>query len=131
MTTAANPVGVALTLSEPREARETRAAVRALAATFIRNTIRLDDVELMTSEAITNALVHGSGVVDVHVHASQDLLRVEVWDQGPNYEPDSAERIDFGRGLMVIKAMSTWCRLDISPRATCLAFEVALKESCT
>lgn len=130
VTAVVDTVGVTLSLSEPKEARAARAAVRALAAKVSSCRITLDDVELMASEAITNALIHGSGVVDVVVSIDRRALRVEVWDQGPApRDPADGARSDFGRGLTLIDALSTrWLRTE-QPGVTCLYFEVDLESS--
>ena len=38
--------------------------------------------ELMVSELVTNAIVHGQGDVDVTVALTGDMIRMEVIDQG-------------------------------------------------
>lgn len=73
-----------------------------------------DSAELLTSEVVTNALVHGDSDVDVCLRMYPDHLRVEVRDSdshpamlmdlGP--EEGSAEG---GRGILIVSALaSSW-----------------------
>ena len=56
---------------------------------------RIDDLRLLTSEIVTNALRHaGMDAGDslmVAVDISPNLVRVEVADQGPGFDPDDLE----------------------------------------
>lgn len=63
----------------------------------------------MTSELVTNALVHGEGDVSIGMDAGSTLLRVEVADASTSRPSravpgDDAER---GRGLLIIEALSS------------------------
>ena len=70
-----------------------------------------DEVLLLTSELVTNAIVHARCEVQLTLVPVGEHLRVEVADSGPGAlqfkEPDH-EDIN-GRGLMLVEAMSrTW-----------------------
>lgn len=47
---------------------------------------------LLTSEIVTNAVLHGSGEVTLSLRRQADLLRVEVGDEGERMPPDVARR---------------------------------------
>ncbi|TDD83439.1 ATP-binding protein [Actinomadura darangshiensis] len=105
--------------------RRARRLVRERAAKVVVDGTLLDDVELMTSEAIANALLHGSGLIEVVVATDGRRLRVEVGDDGPaQADPHGRPRLDHGRGLTVIDALATEWGLDQSPRRTRLWFVV-------
>ena len=56
-----------------------------------------DDVELIVSELVTNAVVHGSGRITLTLELVQDGVRVAVSDQGPG-EPTLRRSGPDGRG---------------------------------
>jgi anti-sigma regulatory factor (Ser/Thr protein kinase) len=119
--------------------RAVRRAVRDRAAAVIGDPAVLDDIELMTSEAIANAVLHGSGPIEVAVAAGAHRLLVEVRDAGPARSasppsgaeapmpcrPDPDRRgIDHGRGLAVIDALAAEWALERSADGTRLWFVV-------
>jgi anti-sigma regulatory factor (Ser/Thr protein kinase) len=67
--------------------------------------------ELAVSELVTNAIVHGSGPIEVSVSLQGDLVHMEVADQGPGAEasPDSLPAGATGMGgwgLKIIEGLS-------------------------
>ncbi|MFA1549221.1 ATP-binding protein [Actinomadura chokoriensis] len=113
------------------DGRRARRIVRELAAKVLPDEGLLDDVELMTAEAVANAVLHGSGLVTVTVETDGRALRVEVADDGPAHagpadaDPHGRRRLDHGRGLTVIDALAGEWRLAQSPGRTRLWFTVA------
>jgi len=90
------------------------------ARSFVRETLfrwgetsAVDDVLLVTSELFTNAILHGSGQIDVYVTLDQEALRIAVVDDGRR-TPDRWPRrtpatTPGGRGLHIVDALaSTW-----------------------
>lgn len=67
-----------------------------------------DTVALLVSEVATNALVHGSGDVQVRVTTHDHVLRVEVADDSPRMpEPRAAGPFEEGgRGLSLVQQLS-------------------------
>ncbi len=69
----------------------------------------VDTVELLTSEVVTNALVHARSAPELRVEVRSDAVRVEVCDtsetepvlQQPG--PDSAS----GRGMAIVEQLAT------------------------
>lgn len=73
--------------------------------------------ELAVSELVTNAIVHGEGVIDVRVSALGDRLRLEVADEGAAVPRagDSTQAIEGfgGWGLHLIDSLSdAWGSAD-------------------
>jgi len=88
------------------------------ARAFVRETLlrwpetgRLGDAMLVTSELFTNAVLHGSGSVDVYVTLSPTSLRIAVVDDGERTatmrpEPVPATALT-GRGLGIVDALAS------------------------
>jgi len=119
--------------------RAVRRAVRDRAAAVIDDPAVLDDIELMASEAIANAVLHGSAPIEVAVAAGPGRVLVEVRDGGPAAPPSRVEGpdvpmprrpdpdrrgIDHGRGLAVIDALAAEWALERSAGGTRLWFAV-------
>ena len=75
---------------------------------------RLEDLRLLTSEIVTNALRHAGlkagDSIALAVEASADRVRVEVADPGPGFDPNllaepMAERVG-GWGLFLVKKLA-------------------------
>lgn len=95
----------------------------------------LDDMELLVTEVVTNALVHADTDVDVRLRGYPDHIRVEVRDSNPsppiimaNLGPgDTGDaEAESGRGMLIVDALAsawgsspagrgktTWFELDI------------------
>jgi anti-sigma regulatory factor (Ser/Thr protein kinase) len=101
-----------------------RHRIRKFAATIV-GADTATDVELMATEAITNALLHGRGGAEVAITCTEKALRVEVRDHGPGLLV--ARRVDHGRGLAIIGEFSARWGLVTDERGTCLFFEVDRK----
>ncbi|MFJ7495180.1 ATP-binding protein [Streptomyces sp. NPDC097727] len=76
-----------------------------------------DDLVLITSELVTNALVHAGSEVDLRLRVLGDRVRLEVWDSGGDPLVPSASsltdegcaRAEHGRGLFLVDALAdTW-----------------------
>jgi anti-sigma regulatory factor (Ser/Thr protein kinase) len=111
------PLRVPSTAKVPAARRQ----IRRFAATII-DAATAGDVELMASEAITNALIHGRGGATVTITCDETALRVEVRDHGPGLLV--ARRVDHGRGLDIIQEFAARWGLITDDHGTCLFFEV-------
>lgn len=90
-------------------------AAPAQARRFVRDVLRewnqapvADVVTLLTSELVTNAVLHAGSEVDISLCASGGTIRVEVADSSPRVPEPSGYRNDAqtGRGLAVVAAQS-------------------------
>lgn len=72
----------------------------------------LDDVKLLVSELVTNAVVHAGSEVQVAVRLLNDAVRIEVVDRAPatSMRPTNpTEDAESGRGLLLVETMaSAW-----------------------
>jgi DNA-binding NarL/FixJ family response regulator len=72
----------------------------------------LDDVQLLVSELVTNAVVHAGSDVEVAVRLLTDAVRIEVVDQGPMGSlrvTKPAHDAESGRGLLLVETLaSAW-----------------------
>lgn len=68
-----------------------------------------ETVALLVSEVATNALVHGTGDVQVRVRADGQVLRVEVRDDSPTMPTvRTADPLaEGGRGLALVESLAT------------------------
>lgn len=68
----------------------------------------LDTVLVLTSELVTNAVLHGVGPVQLRLTLSADAVRVEVQDESAQHpvrrNPD--REAPHGRGLLLVDALS-------------------------
>ncbi|MFC5916285.1 ATP-binding protein [Streptomyces pulveraceus] len=73
----------------------------------------IDDVLLVVSELVTNAVRYGTEPGDfvlLTLDADADRTRIEVHDTArrrPRRKPESASR-ERGRGLLIVEALATW-----------------------
>src|SRR4051812_44542981 len=77
-----------------------------------------DDVLLLTSELVTNAVLHAPGAIVLNIELAQNRLRVAVVDHGPGrpvVQPlDDLTRAS-GRGMVIVDTMSTAWGVDPLP----------------
>jgi anti-sigma regulatory factor (Ser/Thr protein kinase) len=86
---------------------QARAFARATCAEG-RATGHLDDVTLVVSELVTNAVLHGRGDVTLDVFVDDLAVRVEVGDDGPTLARPHAAAPDgeSGRGLLMVSRLA-------------------------
>lgn len=68
-----------------------------------------EDILLLASELVTNAVRHGGGEVTVRLWAGPETVRVEVTDANPR-RPLAADRgpdAEEGRGLLIVRALAS------------------------
>jgi anti-sigma regulatory factor (Ser/Thr protein kinase) len=69
----------------------------------------VEDVELVVSELVTNAMRHGRGQITMHLEVAPDRVVVGVRDQGAGQpsprEPDATDAN--GRGLALVAILAT------------------------
>ena len=89
---------------------ESVAVARAWVAGFLPGSPAADDAALLTSELVTNAILHSAsrlprGQVTVSVRAMGDMVRVDVVDQGA-VPPCLAAPRGLGQGLVLVAALA-------------------------
>jgi anti-sigma regulatory factor (Ser/Thr protein kinase) len=81
---------------------------------------------LLTSELVTNGIIHGRTDVEVRLDITEDAVRVEVIDGGAgcpvpeNARPDA----DHGRGLMIVSRLASRWGVQLSSGGTVVWFEL-------
>jgi signal transduction histidine kinase len=98
-----------LVLQLPRTSQAPGIARRRLSDSFGAELegLERDTASLLVSELVTNAVVHGRGRIELHAQLDQDLLRVEVIDEGPGFTWTVHEHdfgIPVGLGLEIVDA---------------------------
>jgi len=85
-----------------------------------------DVARLLTSELVTNTIVHAQTDIDLLVHVDSERVRVEVQDEDdhlPAPSHPSAEAMS-GRGLQIVAGMATAWGVDPRERGKVVWFEV-------
>jgi anti-sigma regulatory factor (Ser/Thr protein kinase) len=110
----------------------------ALARAFIRSAVELlgstapDDAVLLTSEAVTNSVVHAeTEAVEVALYRLGDAVHVAITDGDPDepeMQPADPQRIG-GFGVRLIDQLADGWGVDpVTGDGKCVWFEVALPE---
>jgi anti-sigma regulatory factor (Ser/Thr protein kinase) len=91
-----------------------------------------EQVELLTSEVVTNAIRHARtdplAEVILRVDASNDHVRVEVLNPGPSFDPPVPSRPDLsgtGLGLFLVDALADAWGVDREGPRTKVWFEIS------
>ena len=89
----------------------------------------LTDAQLIVTELVANAVVHGEGEIRVHLAIDRHVLRGEVIDEGRGFETAVRERgIEDvgGRGLMMVGSVAqSW---GIHEGSSHVWFEIARED---
>jgi anti-anti-sigma factor len=105
------------------------------AATAMLDEPTLDAAVLLTSELVTNAVIHPpratGATVRLRITCYEDSLRCEISDRGPGFEPTGLVRRvrdTGGRGLLLVDALATRWGIDRiddgDERRFCVWFEL-------
>jgi len=85
-----------------------RRLVRRRLSADVPETVR-GGAELIVTELVTNAVVHGVGTIRLRLQSGAGLVRGEVIDEGPGFEVDvrehGVEEIG-GRGLWLVSSLA-------------------------
>lgn len=114
----------------PATARSARRHVRYVLADHGVNEKVTGVVELLTSEVVTNALIHARSASSLCVFVWPAVIRVEVEDPSsllPVPRRVGVEAV-FGRGLTIVAALAQSWGVEPGPRGKRVWFEVARGE---
>ncbi|OIJ89508.1 hypothetical protein BIV25_34155 [Streptomyces sp. MUSC 14] len=91
----------------PSSVPEARAFVGEILTSW-GSTYRADDVQLLASEVLTNAVLHAEGPLHLHMRRDTTELAVEISDRSPHLpHPRLADVEDeSGRGLLLVDALA-------------------------
>jgi anti-sigma regulatory factor (Ser/Thr protein kinase) len=103
---------VHIDLALPRDLSAACDARRALRRSFASMLHRhvLDDLYLVVSELVTNAVMHGQGAIRLRLHVDAGDVWGEVIDEGGGFEHDLREAEPYatsGRGLLIVDRLTT------------------------
>lgn len=107
----ADPDESPVLLTLPAELRSIRAARLFVAERCVAARLtdeQCDDALLLTSELVTNAILHGRSEVCVEVQERGRLMRISVFDENSRHPQPVAEDPDAldGRGLALVDALA-------------------------
>ena len=91
----------------------------------------LEIAELLTSELVTNALMHGAGDRSLVVEVDKSSIRVEVHDDDPTVDlrPLGVERDrPHGRGLFIVDALASSWGVQPRRKGKAVWFQLQLQE---
>lgn len=109
----------------PESAREARRFIKEVLLGLDADV--LATVELLTSELVTNAVLHAATELEVRVWASEDRVHVSVLDGRADrgvYRTETYAEAATGRGLGLVEAIASDFGVDISESAKTVWFEV-------
>ncbi|MEO8476899.1 MAG: ATP-binding protein [Actinomycetota bacterium] len=117
--------------SDTEAARRARAALSELDGRLPLSVRQ--DLELLVSEVVTNAVRHArvpvDDPIDMTVLVEDDRIRAEIADPGPGFEPTAAAPTIFqahGWGLFLVGQLSSRWGVDRASRGTTVWFEIDL-----
>lgn len=89
-----------------------------------------EDAELVVTELVTNAVIHGGSTFRLQLSRTAAALRIEVVDDGagtpePRPQDDEAEG---GRGIMLVDAMSSSWGVEDVPQGKLVWAEIAIPQ---
>ena len=70
----------------------------------------LDDLQLVVTELVTNAVIHGQGTIRLRLRLDAGDVRGDVIDEGGGFEHELREASPYaesGRGLLIVDRLST------------------------
>jgi anti-sigma regulatory factor (Ser/Thr protein kinase) len=93
-----------------------------------------DDLQLVASEVVTNALIHAGSDVDVRLRAFTDHVRLEVRDSDSNppvpspfsLSEEGSSQAEHGRGLFLVEALATAWNSSPNGRGKTVWLELAV-----
>ncbi len=110
----------------PRAASEARRFVSRFCAAAGINEDSCQNAALLTSEVVTNAVLHGRTEVTLRLHRPGDVIRIEVVDHN-SAMPEPADRGDdasSGRGLVIVEALAARWGADPGADGKTVWFEI-------
>jgi anti-sigma regulatory factor (Ser/Thr protein kinase) len=117
--------------SSPATAGAARRYVRRILSGYDVNEKVMGTVELLTSEVVTNALLHARGAGELSLHVSSTTIRVEVEDPSslmPARRQAGVEAVS-GRGLTIVDGLATSWGVEPGRRGKRVWFEVDRERS--
>jgi anti-sigma regulatory factor (Ser/Thr protein kinase) len=89
-----------------------------------------DDAVLLTSELVTNAVVHAQTAVDVEIDVDAERVTVLVRDFGGGVPVllDPPPEADRGRGLAMVDALARQWGVEVDDASKAVWFTIALRD---
>jgi anti-sigma regulatory factor (Ser/Thr protein kinase) len=94
-----------------------------------------DDLLVLVTELVTNAVIHGRPDVVLHLIVGSDLVRGEVYDYGDTFSLAGRQSVSInessGRGLAIVDTLATrWGTTIATPdRGKAVWFELSLLDA--
>ena len=125
MTAGDTPRPWATTLVRDKRAPAAARRHALAAANHLLTEHRRANLELLVSEVVTNAVLHGGGDITVIVRVQGDVVQVEVSDGGPALpRRRSTTGADGGFGLRLLEELSVTWGVEAGPAGKTVWFRV-------
>jgi anti-sigma regulatory factor (Ser/Thr protein kinase) len=110
---------------EPAAVAEARSEVRALICAW-RVPVDPDIAVLLTSDLVTNAIMHGTGkTITLVIRCSRGQLRIDSYDTSRSLPMDEPAVAETGHGLVLVAALSTEWGSFLTPAGKVAYFTLA------
>ena len=124
--------GMSVTSALPQDsgaAREARRIVESQLAAWGVDFVR-DDLQLIASELVTNALTHADGPVSISLIAAPDHVRIEVSDRGTTAPAVRTPEDDdsHGRGMAIVEMLSRAWGTEVTDSGKTVWAEIPLTD---
>src|SRR5579859_4573892 len=109
----------------PESVREARQFVESALPDVDQDTVFT--AQLLTSELVTNAVLHAGTEIEVRAWAVGRRVSVRVFDGVPTRLPiphEQTPEAGTGRGLHMVEHLSAACGVDVSPKGKAVWFEL-------
>lgn len=112
--------------ANPRSAREARRFVEQTLHTWECHHL-LDVATLLTSELVTNGVLHARSEIELRLHLNGPTVRIEVRDEGAGTPVRREVDLDStnGRGLALVESLSRRWGVSPAPSGKAVWFELA------
>lgn len=116
--------------AEPRTVPWARGQVRERLVGWSRAELS-DSVELLVSELVTNAIVHGAGRIGLRLIRGSATLRCEVADDGRDlpFVREAEDTDESGRGLLLVSHLAARWGSHHTERGKIVWFEILLDQN--
>ena len=114
----------------PRSVSVARHAVRAALAPIAAPAEVTEDVLLLVSELVTNAILHAGTDVRVAATVAPGRVLVAVSDDDPEHaphRPDRGQMATSGRGIGLVDLLASDWGVEVGPRSKVVWFEAAYR----
>ena len=104
-----------------------RRFIRAALGSVEADPVVIETAELLTTELVTNAILHTGCKSEMFIRAAGDVVRIEVSDDDPHLPSMAAIDVDAlnGRGLVIVNGLATAWGVEPTDSGKTVWFELS------